>query len=192
MIPERTEKGWFVRRLSVVLGCVAILTVTLLNGPAAQAASSAQTTLVVTMAGGTLGIIAPTSVTLEADVGASSTTGQFDDVSVIDHRGDVDQDWTATVSSTDLTSTNPAGTIPKGDIAYWSGPATETTGSCASRTPGQADSGSRQALDVERTAFSSVDCNPRNSTTWRPSLVVTIPATSPASTYSATITHSVA
>jgi hypothetical protein len=48
MHPGTTEKGWFVRRLSVVLGCVAILTVTLLNVPAAQAASSAQTTLVVT------------------------------------------------------------------------------------------------------------------------------------------------
>lgn len=180
------------RRLSLVLGCVAILTITLLNVPAAQAASSAETTLVVTMVGGTLGIIAPTSVTLEADVGAGSTSGQLDDVSVVDHRGNLNQDWTATVSSTDLTATNPAGTIPKGDIAYWSGPATETTGSCASRTPGQPDSGSRQALDVQRTAFSSLDCNPRNSTTWRPGLVVTIPGTAPASTYTATITHSVA
>ena len=180
------------RKLSLALGCVAILTITLLNVPAAQAASSATTTLVVTMAGGTLGIIAPSSVTLEADAGAASTAGQFDDVSVVDHRGDLNQDWTATVSSTDLTATNPAGTIPKGDIDYWSGPATETTGNCASRTPGQPNSGSREALDVERTAFSSVDCNPRNSTTWRPSLVVTIPGTAPASTYTATVTHSVA
>jgi len=45
------------------------------------------------------------------------------------------------VSSTDLTATNPAGTIPK---------------------------------------------------PWRPGLVVTIPGTAPASTYTATITHSVA
>jgi len=181
-----------VRRLPVVLACV-VLAVTLFTASAAHAAQSANTTATLTLSGGQLAITAPAAVGLSADSGDTSTTSQFaTPVTVTDNRGTGGEDWGASVSSTALTSTTPAATIPNGDIAYWSGPATATTGDCVTRTAGQPTAGDRQDLSTTRPAFSCTSGDPVNATSWRPTLVVTIPSTAPAATYTATITHSVA
>ncbi|GAB3983783.1 hypothetical protein GCM10029978_091520 [Actinoallomurus acanthiterrae] len=101
--------------------------------------------------------------------------------------------WTATVSSTNLTTGGgtTAETITNGNIAYWSGPATAFTGAGA-RTPGQNTAAQRVPLSTTVTAFSASKAAGTSSTSWAPTLVVTVPSSAVAGTYTATVSHSVA
>lgn len=104
--------------------------------------------------------------------------------------------FTATVSSTTFTTGagTAAQTVPKASISYWSGPVTASTGS-QTAVPGQLTSLLAQDLSVPRTAFASsgsVLTVTTITTSWKPTLVVAIPAAAVAGTYTATITHSVA
>lgn len=97
--------------------------------------------------------------------------------------------WTATVTATTFTTTG--GTIPNNDIRYWSGPATATTGP-GTFTPSQPTAAQAVPLNASRTAFSRTGSNAQNSCSWNPTLIVTVPNTAVAGTYTGTITHSVA
>lgn len=101
--------------------------------------------------------------------------------------------FTASVSSSVFTTgAGGAGqTIAAGSIAYWSGPATATSGG-QTPVPGQADAALAQTLSQSRTAFSSSGVVLSISTSWNPTILVTIPAAAVAGTYTGTITHSVA
>ena len=101
--------------------------------------------------------------------------------------------FATTVSASSFTTGagGPSQTIAAGSITYWSGPATATVG-LQTATPGQADAAHAQNLSLSRTAFSSSGLAVSISTTWNPTIVVTIPSTAVAGTYTGTITHSVA
>lgn len=101
--------------------------------------------------------------------------------------------FTASVSSSNLTTggATSAETIPKANISYWSGPATATTGS-QNPVPGQANAAAAVSLSAPRTAFSSSGLVLTITTSWKPTIIITIPAAAVAGTYTGTITHSVA
>ncbi len=97
--------------------------------------------------------------------------------------------WTATVSSTSFTK--PGFTIGNSNVKYWSGPATAVSGP-GTFVPGQPTAAQAVTLNTTRTAFSRTG-NPGNSiASWNPTLIITIPFTAVAGTYTGTITHSVA
>ena len=85
--------------------------------------------------------------------------------------------------------TSPA--IALSQISYWSGPATATTGT-GTFTAGQPTAANAVTLTVNRTAFSLTGGSAVNSASWNPTLVVAVPLSTVAGTYTATITHSVA
>jgi hypothetical protein len=101
--------------------------------------------------------------------------------------------WTATVSSTNLTTGGgtTAETITKGNIAYWSGLATASVGG-GLRTPGQVTAAQRVPLSATVTAFGASKAVGTSTTSWAPTLVVTIPASAVVGTYTAVVSHSVA
>ncbi|GLK14135.1 hypothetical protein GCM10017600_75470 [Streptosporangium carneum] len=102
--------------------------------------------------------------------------------------------WTATVSATNFTTGTgtPAQTIAKSSVSYWSGPTTASSGG-GSRTPGQPTAAQKAALTATVTAFSGRKLNGiANSTSWQPTLVVTVPSSAATGVYTGVITHSVA
>lgn len=97
--------------------------------------------------------------------------------------------WTATVSATVLTTTG--GTIPNGNISYWSGPTTGTVGA-GTCTPGQPTAAQAVPLNTARTAFTRTGGANDHTCSWNPTVIVTVPTTAVAGTYTGTITHSAA
>ena len=59
-------------------------------------------------------------------------------------------------------------------------------------TPGQLTAAQAQSLSTARTAFSVLLAVGNNTVAWNPTVVVTVPASAVAGTYTGTITHSVA
>lgn len=101
--------------------------------------------------------------------------------------------FSASVSATVFTTGGGSAneTIGKASIFYWSGTGT-TTGLLAGGTPGQATAAQAQDLSTTRTAFSGTGLLLTISASWNPTIVVHMPASAVAGTYSGTITHSVA
>lgn len=161
-------------------------------GPANAATSSTTTTTFTVAASGTgLAITVPGSVALGTGGPGSTITALMGAVQVTDSRAVDPAAWTASVSSTDFTIPSSTDTIPAADVAYWSGPATSTVGSGAF-TPGQPTTANRVALSSSPlTAMSLSGGAGSNSATWDPTLVVSVPGTAVAGTYSGTVTHSV-
>ena len=140
-----------------------------------------------------LSISVPASVDLGSVAsGASSLSHSLGTVTVT-ASGLVAPSFTATVSTTSFTtgSGSAAETIDTASISYWSGPATATTG-LQTPTPGQADAAHAEVLSAPRTAFSSTGLVLSITTAWNPTIVVAIPTSAVAGTYTGTITHSVA
>lgn len=101
--------------------------------------------------------------------------------------------FTATVTSTTFTTggATAAETIPKASISYWSGPVTASSGS-QTAVPGQLTALQAVPLSAPRTAFASTGTVLTITTSWNPTIVITIPPTAVAGTYTGTITHSAA
>lgn len=101
--------------------------------------------------------------------------------------------FNATVSSTSFTTGGgtSAETVPKSSVSYWSGPVTASTGG-QTPVPGQLTAVQALTLTGPRTAFASSGLITTITTSWNPTIVITIPATAVAGTYTGTITHSVA
>jgi len=101
--------------------------------------------------------------------------------------------FVASVSATNFTTGGGTAneTIVKASISYWSGPATAQSG-LSSATPGQATSAQAVTLAAQRTAFSGNGLLLSVSASWRPTIIVNLPASAVAGAYSGTITHSVA
>lgn len=98
-------------------------------------------------------------------------------------------DATVTLTATFKTGSGAsAETIPAGNVKYWSGTASSSSGSC---TAGQPTAAQAQTLTATRAAYSCGGLL-TVSATWNPTLVVTLPTTLIAGTYTATITHSAA
>ena len=101
--------------------------------------------------------------------------------------------WTATVASGDFTTGHASAseTISKAYVSYWSGPVTASTG-LGIRAPGQLTAVNAVPLTNPVTAFSLQAVVLGTSTSWNPTVVVSVPAAAVAGTYTGTVTHSVA
>lgn len=159
----------------------------------AAPANAAESTGTFVISAGTLTITAPSAVSLGTGAESKELDSALGSVTVTDTRASLVAAWTATVSSSPFTTggKSAAETIPNSDIAYWSGPATATTGS-GTFTPGQATRDNRVPLSAPVAAFSLTGGVSSNSATWHPSIAVSVPAEAVAGTYTGTITHSVA
>ena len=124
---------------------------------------------------------------------APSLSGQLGTVTVSDSRGSLlsPSSWVATVSTTGFTNEDePDDEVEADDIAYWSGPATATTGT-ALVTPGQLTSLLAESLGTPQEAFRAIANTGTSSVSWNPTIVVTLRSGLSPGDYSGTITHSV-
>lgn len=159
----------------------------------ATPASAADTTTTFSLTAGALNLTAPASAALGAGAIGAPVTASLGSVTVNDSRGALVAAWTATTVSSDFTTGGgtAAETVGKANVQYWSGLATSTTGTSLA-TPGQLLAANAVTIDTAKTAFSLVAGVGNNSSTWAPTLIVTVPATAVAGSYSGVVTHSVA
>jgi hypothetical protein len=147
-----------------------------------------------TPAGAAVSISAPSSRNLgSAPTGSSTLSAQLGTVTA-SASGLLAPDFIARVSCTVFTTGARSAneTIGKASIRYWSGPATSVTGLLGGGTPGQPTAAQSVDLTVTRTAFTGQGTLLAISGSWNPTLIINIPASAIAGTYSGTITHSVA
>ncbi|WP_432870723.1 hypothetical protein [Microbispora rosea] len=139
-----------------------------------------------------LTITVPGSVNLGSGARGGTLSASMGTVTVADSRGGLPP-WTATVSATNFTtgSGTPTQTVTTANVAYWSGPVTASSGP-GTRNPGQATAAGRVALTSPVVAFSGRKQAVPMSTSWQPTLVITVPSNTAAGVYTGTITHSVA
>jgi hypothetical protein len=148
------------------------------------------------VAGAEVSITVPGSVGLgSAATGTGMLSAQLGTVTVTARGvlGVVLPSFTATVSSTDFTTGvgTTAETVPKASVSYWSGPLTASTGA-QTAVPGQLTALQALPMSAPRIAFSSSGTVLTITTSWNPTIVVSIPPAAVAGTYTGTITHSVA
>jgi hypothetical protein len=145
--------------------------------------------LAVPSAAQALAISVPSTVNLgSVPTGTTTLSHSLGEVTV-SASGLIGFSFMATVSTTTFTSGGQ--TIPLGAISYWSGPATATVG-LQTPVPGQVDAAHAVALTSSQPAFSSTGLVLSITTTWNPTILISIPAAAVAGTYTGTITHSVA
>ncbi|CAN5716577.1 hypothetical protein BH20ACT2_BH20ACT2_04470 [soil metagenome] len=153
-------------------------------------AGPGDTTATFTITAGALAITVPASATLgTVATGAGTTSGTLGAVTVADTRGALVNSWTTTVSSTTfvLPGTPSANeTVAVNQIAYLSGAFTAHTG-LGVFVPGVLANGG-----VPGTAGSYTGAAGNSSTTWNPTLTLTLLSSQVAGTYTGTVTHSVA
>jgi hypothetical protein len=147
------------------------------------------------LTGGGLSISVPASADLSSGtpVGSATVTAQLGPVTVTDDRTGLVAGWTASVTGSPFTTGGGSApeTIPAAAVAYWSGPATSTSGT-GMFVPGQVNATAAQSLALTPTAFSAVASAGGTSATWNPGLVIVLPSSAVAGQYHGTITHSVA
>jgi hypothetical protein len=154
----------------------------------ASAATSAGTDATVTITGGSLSISAPANANLgsQANTETGGTiSGSLGQVQVLDARSAAaGSAWVASVIST--TFAPSAGTaIAASAVSYTAGPITETgTSVTTANNPGN--------LTGVSPAVTASAITGDNSATWSPTIHVVIPGGVLVTTYTATITHSVA
>jgi len=182
-----------VLRILVMGGAVAVaMTVTALPAAAAPTDDTAATFAVLA---GTLDIVAPETAALGSGAPGTDINGALGVVAVTDGRASAAASWGATVTATVFQTGGgtPPETVLASEMAYWSGPATATTGD-GTFTPAQATAGAAQPMDnvVPLPAFTHVGGTGNNSASWNPGIVVHVPLDSQGGTYTGTVTHSVA
>jgi hypothetical protein len=176
------------RRTKLVASAVAGLALTTLAAGPAMAAGDTTTTF--TLTGDGLGVSAPVNALLDSvDIGLTGLAGQLGSITVADNRGALATSWTATVSSTDFTTgaAGPHETIAKANVLYSSGLATASQGlgvDLPTLVP--------VSLGTSQTAFAHTGVIGTQSSSWNPTIQVSIPSDAVAGTYTGTITHSVA
>ncbi|MFF4778325.1 hypothetical protein ACFY05_36430 [Microtetraspora fusca] len=190
------------RRLGIICTGVASLVAAVVAALPAQAgtcpaSTTCSTTVTFTVdAPGGLTITVPNGpVSVGSGAPGGQISGALGSVTVSDGRAALTATWTASVIAATGGFTTGGGTaaetIPNTDVLYWSGAATATTGT-GTFVPGQANAAAAQSLDVSRTAFSKTTGSGDNSATWDPTIVVNVPASAVAGTYTGTVNHSVA
>ncbi|WP_410812648.1 hypothetical protein [Micromonospora sp. 067-2] len=177
------------RLLAAVLAGAAVSAA--LGAPALADQKDTTVTLTVNASGG-LSITVPATANLGQGTEGSTVSGQLGPVTVLDQRGSLTPNWSASVISTDFkTGGGTSGeTIPNINVEYWSGNATSTAGT-GSFVPGQPTAADRVIINVPRVAFSHSGGSGNNFATWNPTLVVNIPAGTVQGVYTGTVTHSV-
>lgn len=140
-----------------------------------------------------LAVTVPSSVNLgNAPTGAASLTAHLGTITAT-NSGLVAPNVSAQVScaafKTGAGTSNE--TIPCSAVSYWSGPATAQSG-LSGTSPGQADAAHAVTLSTTRTAFGATGLLLSISVSWNPTVIITLPSSAVAGTYTGTITHSVA
>jgi hypothetical protein len=164
-----------------------------LTASPAQAAPGDTTVTFGVLAGG-LSISVPASANLGTGAPGSVISGQLGTVTVTDQRGLLVAIWTSTASTTVFKTGGgtAAETVGKASVSYFSGAATTVSG--LNLTIGGVLLGIANALPltvpINAVAISAGVGN--NVVSWNPTVVVTVPSTAVAGTYTGTITHSVA
>ncbi|WP_326551232.1 hypothetical protein [Micromonospora sp. NBC_01813] len=182
-------------RKALIVAAAAAAIVGLSAAPAV-AQDTGDTTTTFDVDAGTLDITVPATADLGNGDAGTTITGQLGAVTVDDTRAAADASWEAEVEATDF-ETDDGGDaseiVTPGNIDYWSGAATATTGN-GTFTPGQANAGAALPLsDVTPiTAFTHAGGTGNNSASWNPTLEVNVPLANVAGTYTGTVTHSVA
>ncbi|WP_433450939.1 hypothetical protein ACQPXS_21465 [Streptomyces sp. CA-142005] len=160
------------------------------QGPPADAAT-ATAVFLIPEALSSASITAPASASLGSVTPGNTLTVQMGQVQVTSTST---MRWTATVSATNFTTGagSPGQTIARGNLSYWSGPATSKSGP-GTFSPGQATAANKVTLDTARTAFSYTAVSSSNtSCIWKPTLIMSVPASAVSGAYTGTVTHSVA
>jgi hypothetical protein len=158
---------------------------------AAGPALAADTTTTFTLTGAGLAVNVPVSANISSstNIGITSLSSQLGAVQVADYRGSLAASWTATVATTTFT-TGGAGThetIPKANVSYASGLATATVGLGV-----DVPTAAPVALGTPQQAFAHTGVIGSQSTTWNPTITISVPVDAVAGSYTGTITHSVA
>lgn len=179
--------------LSLTASLLLLLT---LSTPAPAASASVPATGIAAIAtaamrASSLEITLPKAANLGGGAAGGSYSASLGTVTVVDSRPGIPP-WTATVAATDLTTGgSPAQTIAKANVAYWSGPTTASSGA-GSRVPGQAAAADKIPLTASVIAFRGRKGAAATSTSWQPTLIITVPASAAAGVYTGVITHSIA
>lgn len=158
---------------------------------AAAGAGSAATNSTFALHINTLTITVPGSASLGNGSAGGTLSASLGTVSVEDSRFALTS-WTATVTSTSFT-TGGGGTgktIATGNVAYWSGPSTFSSGG-GSRFPGELTAADKVPLSSPVVAFRGTKSPLTTINSWQPTLVITIPGSSVAGHYTGVITHTV-
>ncbi|HTZ30446.1 MAG TPA: LamG-like jellyroll fold domain-containing protein [Streptosporangiaceae bacterium] len=137
---------------------------------------------------GVLSVTAPSSAGLGSGSPGGTVTGALGTVAVTDNRALAAASWTATVSASSFTTgtATAAQTIPAGDAFYDISGLTATTGTATfAFTPVTNLAGTAQSVVTATNASGS------NSASWKPTVVVNVPAGAVAGSYTGTITDSV-
>lgn len=168
-------------RKEIARGAAALAAVAGLVVVAVTPASAADTATTFTLEGGLISVTAEDTAELPgANSGTTTVSGQLGTVRVTDNRGG-QVGWSAKVTTTTFTD----GVTTASLVRYNSGVVTPG-GTVTATGRGTITLSSTPA---EVVAGSVVVGN--NTATWNPTLTVTLPASSTAGEYSATITHSV-
>lgn len=159
----------------------------------ANAASSGDTAVTFSVPSGALSITVPVSASFSPVAPGNTASGTLGTVTVTDSRALLSASWTTSVTSTDFKtgSGTAAETIAKNSASYWSGPGGPSQGN-GTFTPGQATAAAKQSLSTSVTAYSLSGNVGNNTAIWTPTLVVSVPSSAVAGTYTGTVTHSVA
>ncbi|MEV0151941.1 MULTISPECIES: hypothetical protein [unclassified Nonomuraea] len=195
MKTSRAKRGVEQTLLPLTTSIVVLLALDAPALPASAAASASGSVSLATVAwrADPLSITVPASVNLGSASQGATINATLGTVTVSDSRAGIPP-WTATVSATNFTtgSGTPAETITTANVSYWSGPATGASGS-GSRSPGQATAAQKAPLTAPVTAFTGRKTAALTQTTsWQPTLVITVPASAVPGAYTGTVTHSVA
>lgn len=183
----RTHNRTMLRAGLTVLGAASVALA------AAVPANAVDTTGTFVVTAGALTVTAPTTANLGTGAASTEIDASLGAVTVTDARGNLVATWTATASASAFTTGGgtPAETIPNSSVSYWSGAATSTAGEGVF-TPGQLTRQVRVPLSVPVTALNVTSGVGSNAATWNPGIVISVPNSAVAGTYTGTITHSVA
>lgn len=157
------------------------------SDPAAPT-STTGTPVTFQLTGGGLNVTQPVSADLgSASTSSSSLSGPLGEVTVDDRRGALQGSYTVTVESTGFTTGRETPyEIAAERVAYSTPGRVEGTGT-AERVAGPGG-----ALDEPRTAVAVTGIVGNGTSTWTPTITVTLPPDAVAGRYTGTITHSVA
>ena len=161
--------------------------------PAANAATTGNTTATFTISGGALSITVPASTVNLGTVAAGSLTasGQLGDTSVSDQRGGIAETWTLTASSTSFTTggATASETVTNSNVGYLAGASTSVTPALAGAfTPVPTS----VSLGSPATAGAFLGTTGVSVTHWNPTISFVLSANQVAGLYTGTITQSVA
>jgi hypothetical protein len=154
----------------------------------AGSAHADDTTTTFAITAGSLAIAVPVSATLgTVAAGAPSTTGSLGLVTVTDTRGAVDNSWSTTASSSEFISGTYADPLLRpgaqkvaiASVGYVTGVGTATGGGTGTFTPASALG-----------AVAWVGGSGVKTTTWNPTITLTLRSDQVAGAYTGTITHS--